>query len=339
MADYIFPSNRRLTEVAQEKMIRLQEGRLGFQIMPMVDADAALVEWEQQDNYTGLQHLRGINGEPTRVNLVGDRKYSMQPGYYGEFKRLDEKELTQRRQLGDPLAPISVTDLVMRAQDHLLQRRLDRVEYIIWQLVSSGQFVVAGDGGLVHTDAYALQTFASSVPWSTVATATPLADMRAVQLLHRGRSVNLGAQAQAVMNRTTFNTLLGNQNDADLKGSYSAQLASTVLSQNAINVVLASQDLPQIVIYDEGYLDENGDFQLFIPNDTVIVVGQRPAGQRVGEYLMTRNANNAGMAPGPYMKVFDHGNTTVPRCIDVHDGHNGGPAIYYPSAIVRMDVG
>jgi hypothetical protein len=51
---------------------------------------------------------------------------------------------------------------------------------------------------------------------------------------------------------------------------------------------------------------------------------------------MTRNANNPNMKPGAYMKVFDRGEATVPRSIDVHDGHNGGPCIYYPSALVKL---
>jgi hypothetical protein len=77
---------------------------------------------------------------------------------------------------------------------------------------------------------------------------------------------------------------------------------------------------------------------LFIPNNKVVVVGTRPAGQRVGEYRITRNANNPDLGPGPYMKVVDNGEDKVPREIDVHDGHNGGPVLYYPGAIVVMSV-
>jgi hypothetical protein len=52
---------------------------------------------------------------------------------------------------------------------------------------------------------------------------------------------------------------------------------------------------------------------------------------------MTRNANNPGAAPGAYQKVVDN-TDDVPRTVIVHDGHNGGPVVYYPSAICVMTV-
>jgi hypothetical protein len=38
------------------------------------------------------------------------------------------------------------------------------------------------------------------------------------------------------------------------------------------------------------------------------------------------------------MKVIDNGDRQVPREVQVHDGFNGGPAIKFPSAVVRMNV-
>jgi len=67
------------------------------------------------------------------------------------------------------------------------------------------------------------------------------------------------------------------------------------------------------------------------------VVGKRPGGQMVGEYRMVRNANNPNDAPGAYTHVIvpkDH----LPVSIQVHDGHNGGPVIQYPSSVVVMSV-
>jgi hypothetical protein len=37
------------------------------------------------------------------------------------------------------------------------------------------------------------------------------------------------------------------------------------------------------------------------------------------------------------MKVVDDANR-VPRTIEVHDGHNGGIAFFWPSAVVVMTV-
>jgi hypothetical protein len=239
---------------------------------------------------------------------------------------------------------ISIDDLVMECQDHLLQRRLDRMRVIGWTLLATGTFSVSlpygANSPVAHTATYTTQTHSAS-DWNTPSTSTPLLDFRNVQLLGRGKGVSFGAGATAYMNRTTFNLLMANTNAADLAGSYTAQMASAVRSEGNINIILQSQGLPRIVIYDEGYLaDPSGTFTLFIPNDKVIIVGQRPVGQRLGEFQVVRNASNANLAPGFYQKVVDSENTgnPVPRKIEVHDGGNYGPAIFFPSAIVIMSV-
>jgi len=227
---------------------------------------------------------------------------------------------------------------VMECQDQLLGRRLDRIEKIVWDLLTAGTFSVAGpDGVTMHTDTFTLQTASAAVAWATFATATPLKDFRAVQLLSRGYSVSFGADAKAYMNRVTFNNLVANTNTADLAGRRTSGL-QTVLTLGEINSVLAGEGLPQIVIFDGGYLDSSGTFQPFIPNSKVVVVGRRLDGAPIGNYVYTRNANNPGLEPGPYMKVVDNEEREVPRLIEVHDGHNGGPIIEFPSAVVILTV-
>jgi hypothetical protein len=338
MADFIFPTAAELIAVAQEKMPRLTADRPAFQILPIRTTSDVLLIWEQMDNYTGLQQVRGLNGAPSRVKKVGVKRYLMEPGYYGEFQVIDERELTMRRQIGTWDSAVNISDLVMVAQDQLLGRRLDRIELIVWTLLTTGVFSVStADGVIAHTDRFNIQTYTAVVPWGTVATATPLANFRDIQLLGRGKSTSFNGSSTAFMNRTTWNKLISNLNAADLFGRRTTGL-STYENIAEVNKLLLGDDLPSITIYDEGYLDDNNVFQLFIPNDKVVVVGKRPAGQTVGEYRMTRNANNGALQPGPYMKVIDRGELAVPRTIEVHDGHNGGPVLYFPGAIILMNV-
>jgi hypothetical protein len=285
-----------------------------------------------------LQQLRGINGAPPVTKKVGAKRYQVEPGVYGEYELIDEREITRRRQYGSLTQNVDVADLVMYAQDRLLGRRLDRIEWMIWTLLTTGTFSVPTQTGSVsHTDSYTLQTYTASPAWSTTATATPLMDFRNVKLKGRGHSVDYGSQAQAFMNSTTANRLYSNTNSADLYGRRTQGLG-TYNSPDQINQLLIGDNLPQIIEYDHGYLDDEGTFQLFIPTGTVVVVGRRPANQPLGEYIFARNAQNPGVAPGPYMKVIDRGEDNVPRNIEVHDGHSGGVALYYPSAIVVMSV-
>jgi hypothetical protein len=341
MAEYIFPTSAELMAIAQVKTPRLMADRPIFDIMPTRSVDDFQLAWEQMDNYVGLQQVRGLAGEPPRVKKVGISRYLETPGVYGEFIDLDENELTRRRTIGTYSSPVDLSDLVASAQDQLLVRRLDRIELIGWTLLATGTFSVAGPaGGIIHTGAYTTQTFTASVVWATAATSTPLADFRAVQLLGPAKGANFGSGARAYMNRTTFNQMLTNTNAADLGGRRTTGLSP--INDNArLNEYLAGENLPGIVIYDDGYITDAGTFTRFVPNNKVIVVGQRPAGQTIGEYRYVRNVNNPNSAPGPYMKVVDKGaaeNEPPPRRIDVHDGHNGGPVIFFPGSVVVMTV-
>jgi hypothetical protein len=337
--EYQFPQSNELTEIAQDKMARLEAARPWSQFFPIRTADSSILSWEQEDNYIGLQQIRGLNGEPPKVLKTGVKRYTMTPGAYGEFEPIDEIELTERRQFGSFGTPVQLSDLVMRIQDKLLLRRLDRIELIVWNLLVSGTFSVAGPSGAVlATDAYTTQTYSASPSWATTTTATPLADFRAVQLLAAGHSVSFNAQSTAYMNRITFNNLMSNTNAADIGGRRTSGFAS-VNSPGDLQALLTRDDLPNIVVYDEGYLAEpSGTFTRFIANGKVVVIGQRAGGAPIGEYRMTRNVNNPNMAPGAYQRVIDNGDTEIPRLIEVHDGHNGGPVIWYPSAIVVMSV-
>jgi hypothetical protein len=131
--------------------------------------------------------------------------------------------------------------------------------------------------------------------------------------------------------------LVSNTNTNDIAGRRTSGLNS-VLNLDEINAVLLGEGLPQIEIYDEGYQDDTDTFVPYIGDGKVLVVGVRVDGGAVGGYLMTRNANNPNSAPGAYQKIIDKGEDAVPREIEVHDGHNGGAVLYYPSAMVVMNV-
>jgi|SRR5215471_4535415 len=337
MADLIYPKNWELTQIAQELMPRLEADRPIFSLFPTVTTDAGILMWDQEDDYTGLQYARGLNGMPTRIKKIGAKRYMMQPGFYGEFENIDEAEMTMRRAWGSINTPVNLTDLVAKANSRLLGREVDRKEVTLWLLLTTGTFSVQGPtGAIVHTDIFPLQTMTPTTAWSNRATSTPLADLQALALLGRGRSVNFAAGGQVWVNQVTANNIVGNTNANDLGGRRLG--LGTMNNLRDINTLLTGDGLANIVVYDQGYKDESGTFQLYIPNGKAVAIGQRPAGQRIGEYRILRNANNADFSAGSYSKVIDNVDDDVPRAVAVHRGHNGGPVIYYPSAIVTMNV-
>jgi hypothetical protein len=339
VATFSYPTTAKLERIERDLVPRLRMDRPIFDLFPEVEEDTDVLSWELEDNFTGLMAVRGLNGDPPRVKRTGAKRYTMIPGVYGEFEPVDEAMLVKRRAYGTYNRPIEAGDLVTSIQEKLLGRDFDRREWMGWTLLATGTFSVPGpNGSILHTDSYTVQTYAAGVPWATVATAAPLNDFRQVQLLGRGHSVNFGAPAKAYLNRTTLNNVLNNFNNQDLYGRRTQGLG-TFNNMASINGLLQGDDLPTLVPYDSGYLDDTGTFQLFIPNNTVIVVGQRPGGVPVGDFCTTRNVQNPDLGPRAYTKVIDKRETGVSgNILEVHRGWNGGIRIRWPSAIVRMSV-
>jgi len=336
---YDYPTSQELLEIEQVLLPRLEQDRMLLSLMPRENADASVLKWEQMDNFVGLQQLRGIGGAPTRIAKTGSKGYRMDPGYYGEFETLDEQELTERRKLGTFGTPIEISDLVGIAQRKLLQREMDRMEVIVATLLTTGTFSVSSPtGGTIHTDMFNIGTFTASPAWTDLVNSTPVSDLRAVQLQQRGQSASFGRGAKLLMNQKYINYLLKNANADDIGGRYRINGGDTINNLEGVNKILLENDLPQIIPYDAGYLNDSGTFTPFIADGKAILVGQRPAGQQIGAYRLTRNVNNPNMEPGSYTRVIDRGENTIPRVIEVHRGHNGGPVIYFPGAVIAMNI-
>lgn len=334
---YTFPSAAELMGVEQTLLPTLTQDNPAFSILPAVNKETPLLVWEQLDNFTGMQNARGLNGPPQLVNPVGSKQYTMQPGYYGEFMSLNETDMMLTRRFATINQAVDVSDLVTVRGNQLLHRQLKRQSWLIWQLLVNGYFSVTDPNGtLMHADSYQQRTFTATVPWSTVATATPLADFRSIRSLARGYSINLGAQAVAYANSTTVRNLLNNTNASDIGGKKLAA-GATFNSLSDFNNVLGVNDCPRVVEWDGGWVDDSGNFNLDIPDGTVVVKGARTDGAPIGNFISTMNVNNPGFAAGPYYKVFQP-QEAVPPTVEVHRGQNCGCALYFPSALIIMKV-
>jgi hypothetical protein len=340
LINYEYPTTRELKLINPEKIQVLTRERPTFSIFPIVDSVYWKLEWHQKDNWRGFQQLRGLNGEPSYVKMVGERAFSAEPGVWGEFMTIDERMMTLRAQQVPSGEPVDITDLIVERQDYMNNRETDLIEYIHWKALLDGQFSFVGPLGATYSDQFPIQT-ASFSDWSDHANATPLKDFINLKQSTVGKSVSFGTAAQAMMNSKTLSDLLLNANAADLGGQLAVSSGGVkpVKSIGEVNTILNSHGLPTLIEYNEGYFAEpSGTFNLWIPDDVVSIVGARTNGDRLGEYRMVRNANNDSMAPGRYEKIIDRKDDRVPRIIEVHRGHNGGLVIYYGSAIVKANV-
>ncbi len=341
------PTNAEIQMIERQLLPVLTFDNPAFDLFPLVTKDAVEMIWEQEQNILGLQSGRG-NGDPQTIRLLGANRYEMTPGSYGDAIFIDEKQIEEARKYGTFNLPAPETYLVYKAQDQALNRRINRMAKNIWDLLTTGTFSVPNDtGGYNDIGTYPFRTVSAAFSWATLATATPLADFRALKPLHRGYSTWFDKRAKAYMNTTQVNYMLNNQNQNDLGGKR-RDVGASIFTLEEVNEINAAQDLPQIVEYDEGYYPETivngiptqGTFQLFIPTGTVVVVGVRPAGQTIGEFQMTRNAVNDDSEPGAYTFVTDskQSGKPVPRWVRVDDGFKGGPACFFPSSVVIMSA-
>lgn len=343
---FVWPEITELMEIDREFITNLTMDDPLFEVFPLVEKDNDKVEWEQQDVFAGLQNVRGLGGMPGRVRSPGGRRFEMDPGYYGDFDEILEAELTRRRKYGTFNNKTDITDLVIGRQEHLTSREISRVKLTAWTLLTTGAFSVTDEkGAILHTDAYPINIFTPSVPWSTIASATPLKDLRqAVATYTPGHYVKFDKDARFFANSVTVNNLLNNNNGNDMYGRRVGG-GNSLNSLADANRIFLDNNLPQIVPYDEGYYDKpvdlGGVFSRYLPNGKGVLIGKRLNDAPVGEYQMTINANNPDAEPGSYLKVNDSADNSlnpVPRVIRVDKGHNGGPAIYFPSAVVVFNI-
>lgn len=334
------PTAAEIQRLQMELFPRYLEGRVGLEIMPFRETEMASIVLNQPDIFKGLQQFRGLdkptNRVPERYNPYGNF-CQVEPGYWGEHDELGEEILTKWGGINCNTM-LDVTGYITMIQQRLLERRANRIEYNIWQTLIFGRYTALNNSGqIIHEAQFNIQNVSVGVPWTTFGTSFPLRDFRAIQLLGRGTSARFDTCARAYMNRVTANALMSNTNPHDV-GRVGLSACCIFMSPEQINQQFAAQGLPQIVIYDEGYIDDNGGFNVYIPDGYVVIVGCRPGNEPVGAYWLTRNAVNCGITSGFWQKMVDSCDREVPRRIQIWDGHNGGPAIHYPRAIVVMRV-
>lgn len=345
LPNYIYPTSRQLREIAPEKIINLRRDRPTFRLFPVRERQEWRLEWQQRDNYRGFQQLRGLNGQPSYVRMVGWKRFSQEPGVFGEFMDVDEAEMTMRAATYDITAegrPVNISDLVTERQDYLAVRETDLIEWMSWALMLNGTFSLLGPTGARFAATFPTQSAMLS-DWSVHNTAAIIADLLGLKLLARGKSVNFGAGAELFVNAISSSHVVLNNNPADLGGVRTAGNAGnlfrvgTPITLEDANRIFTAQGVATIVEYDEAYNRESdGALVFWIPDDTGVLVGRRTNGDPVGEYHMVRNINNPNNAAGRYTKVIDTLDREVPRSISVHAGHNGGHVFFYPSAVVRV---
>jgi hypothetical protein len=342
MATYTYPDSTELREIEQDLIPEMEADDPVFfkDLFPTENADTYKLEWEQLDNFSGLQQARGLDGQPSRVQRIGSTRFVTEPGAYGEFVDIDEKELTTRAAFAKYTGTIDVTDLTMLSQRQLLQRRVDRQRFLGWSLLTTGQFSVAApNGGYEHRDRYNFGTIVASPSFSSAGSATPYQFFRALCLQGRGTSSAFDARSTCFVNQVTANKIM---NTTDIRQVLRVGGGNSLNRLSDFNEILKGEGLPTIVIYDKGYstgANTIATFVPFIPDNVGVLVGKRTNNAALGAYRLTLNVHN-NFEPGAYQIVKNTYGTDVPgvAVCQVHDGHSGGPVVFFASGVKILQL-
>lgn len=346
-----FPTNYELDIVTQEYMIQ-RERLLGQSILPFQEYFTQKVRWDEKDSERGMTAPHAMDSDPRVDKRPGSVTREYEPIPFKETDLIKESELLKARELGTLAGAISLDRLVMDTMKARTDKTFIRAEWLIWQTLLGG-FTI-NENGVKVVETFAVQTYDPAVAWDAHATAKPLADFNATKLLFRGTGAS-AMGAMAFFNQKTANDLLENTNADDIRGFRNQNFRDLPFSIEEANSIFAARGLPNLKVYDEGYIDENGNFQLYIPDDKVIIVGKRPSGQRIGEFAMCPSLHrqrNGQPAPGFFsfievnggpnagaasVSTADLGAGKNPK-IEITGGVYGGTLLFYPRSIIVMDV-
>lgn len=334
---FVYASNSELRGVAQALIDKKTADNPFFRFFPMRETPYALVQWEREKSTYGLMQGRGYNGEAPQVQGLGADRKTKVPGVYGEKLPIDELELTTRSQFATYGIPVNIDDLIMKRTKQGRTRMYNRMVLHVVTLLTTGRYVAKdAKGAVIEEDAFAPQSYTPTTLWSDHANSTPWTDFQNIALLDLGLSVSFNQNAVAVMNQKTFNAYRQNVNNSDI-GGRKTKFGATYNALSDINALHQDDGLPQILVYNETYLDDSNTAQRYLPDGYVVVMGKRDDDEPLGEFLLTKNMNNKDGGSQLYYEVVDH-QMGQPRKIEVHMGYNGGLAVYQPESVIIAKV-
>lgn len=250
----------------------------GDVILPNVARDVNLVKVHRTDAVKGMTAPVAPNAESPIKNGEAQSAVSYAPLMFREKRLIG----------GDDLRMMINYQENMRTASQIFQENLasiairnkTRAEWMKWQACLGTLSV--NENGVIATVDYdfpAGQFTNATVNWATIATAKPIEDIRTSIRVFKGS----GYKAKyAVMNQTTADNLFANPDVRD-----QIKHINALTEVEAVKRYFSAMQL-ELVIYDEGYLDDSNVFQQFIPDDTVFLIGQDNATNGgIGELTMT----------------------------------------------------
>lgn len=341
-----------------------------LEALPLVHEKEDLLIYEQHENGYGLLSLRGLGGQPDVTTAPGIRRYAVAPGYYGERCELPETEMTKSRDPGSPNLPAKPEERIAIMTQYQAAKSVNRIRQVIADFLRTGKFTnKSASGRVVHTDQIENYTTiaiaTTSLPktggttgpaWSDAANAKPLTDLMAIKLeLEFGTSSEFGPNSKLLCNPDVIVDLF---KTSQVQDTYRDRFGATMNSPQQLDELLVGFGLPKLVPYKKGYfptLDnaiKRESFTRILPSRSMIWLGSRPKGQKLGKFVLSRNMGvdpPAGTGQSPYrvasadkyawaegIHVLLEYYAKMPFRWELDVCMNGGPVVHFGSAAAGL---
>lgn len=346
---YTFPTAVEADVMTQEYFVE-RDKFIGEEYMPFEEKMTSKVRWDDLDAVRGMTAVHKMGTDPQIDAREGSRVREYTPIPFKETDVITEEELLLAREAGTLNNVVNIDGLVARTIRDREDKNFIRAEWSRWE-AARGQLNINENGVRVR-ETFNVQVYDPLVEWDDPANAVPLRDMAAASQLLIGTGSSAEG-AEAVTRTSTFNLLLANTNDADLRGLRSEVGGSVTYDLEAVNKLMTKRKQPTFRLYDEGWNDELGLWQFFIHEGDVHIFGKRPRNQKVGAVAMTptlHRIKNGQPAPGMFSIIEVNGQAAEgmmqfdltkvglhknPK-LEITGGFYGGPFLRYARSVIRL---
>ncbi len=332
-----FPTTQEITHIVRNRVMD-QSLFIGRQFCPVVSEFVLDIQYDVLEASFGMTQPHQIGTEPKTIQVPTIETKRFGTGYWKESVRINEAELLYARQAGT-YNQRAGRDLVAQRSIHMDTRLETRLEWLVWQTVVNGLLDIKDKDVRYKVD-YKIPN-KNKIDISKDATrkwshpdADPIADLNDWLLLYRGTGAK---PKRAYFNATVAKVLSANNKFRELLKRYNVQLTGLTNVAEGLKVLIPNLEF---VMYDEGYLDENKTFQMFIPDGQMVIIGDYPS-EKMMDFVSTMSLHNGGLdkpQPGKFALVEDKSQAEKNPYIDLTVGIYGLPRVFHPDWIVSVKV-
>lgn len=261
-----------------------------------------------------------------------------------------EKELTELASVAPGLRRVRIQEQVAEAVVDMAERRKRRIEWLVSQVLTTGKIVVSktlpdNPEGISYTVDFQLynpeivlstlfdakdangDSLVDPVKWAVDLKVAAMEDPTVPGKYMPREIIVTSNFAKVLRENTLFWAAWYGYNQVD-----TTKTPKPLYFYDDMYIIEAYQKMTglKVTVYDQGYLDSNGNFTKFIPDNKMVIIYDGPG--KFGEFTMTAHVHTDGsklsIGTGPYVLVDDgrkkpnpyyavfHGFHGLPRLLD-----------------------